>query len=93
MASIITGNGMSAALKQQQKAVRAAVEQRMRKLDSGVDREHHTAAFAIWDGNKLAGYEKERPSLHPKRRHEMSNGRYRCGSRDLIAIRNRYPKT
>lgn len=89
MASIITGNGMSAALKQQQKSVRAAVEQRMRKLDSGVDREHHTAAFAVWDGNKVVGYLKERPSLHPRRRHEMSHGRYRCSHRDLIAVRNR----
>lgn len=89
MASTLTGSGMSAALKQQQKTVRAAVEQRLRKAPGNVDREHHVAAFAIWDGNKVIGYENEQPSLHPKRRHEMTHSRYRCGHRDLISIRNR----
>lgn len=52
MASNRTGNGMSLDLKLQAKAVRAVVEQRQRKADNGVDREHWLQPTVLTTGER-----------------------------------------
>lgn len=75
MASIITGSGMSAALKAQCKSVRAAVEKRPKKAKDCVDRAHHVARFVAYsyDGRAAVEYTVQ-PSIEPWHRHAISCG-------------------
>ena len=75
MASIITGSGMSAALKAQCKHVRSVVEKRPKKSAACVDRLHHVARFVAYSYDGRAGVEYTvQPSIAPWQRHAISCG-------------------